>query len=97
VHDIHSEVMARAGLQSVGVASGMGRGGLDRVLRITPGVFFRFPFLLIIISLPDCKPLEFLPYHNNNNSDSYRYYDYLVSITTEAQERAAGGTSYSLP
>ena len=37
VHDIHSERMARAGLQSLGVASGMGRGGLDKVLRITPG------------------------------------------------------------
>lgn len=37
VHDINHEIMARAGLQSIGVASGMGRGGVSRALCIIPG------------------------------------------------------------
>lgn len=37
VHDINHEIMARAGLQSIGVASGMGRCGTSRALCLVPG------------------------------------------------------------
>ena len=38
VHDINHDILAKAGLRSIGVASGMGRGGSNRALCIIPGM-----------------------------------------------------------
>ena len=39
--DREQETLAAAGLQNVGTTSVIGRGGLDRVLRIMPGADLR--------------------------------------------------------
>ena len=44
VVDREKEVTARAGLQSMGASSGVGRGGVDRILRIVPGTGTDSPF-----------------------------------------------------
>lgn len=36
VHNVEQEIMARAGLQSLGTSVSMGRGGVERILRAFP-------------------------------------------------------------
>ena len=55
VREVQQEIMARAGLQSLGTSSGLGRGGIFRALRIAPGeqqsLFHSFSASPLILAL----------------------------------------------